>query len=188
MSSAARVGGATERELFRALKDLENRFIENAAGLPSENQAARTWEGILFRIAETRLLAPLQDVAEVLDLPQDITRVPGTQGWVLGIANNRGTLLPIYDLGRFLLNAPTQRKAPARVLKVRRAEFPFGLLVNEVFGIRHMERSEWLDRMTAAEASVTPLLKGGFDVDGERMGVVDLNLLTEDRDFAKPAA
>ena len=47
------------------------------------------------------LLTRMGEVSEILD-PPDYTRVPGVKDWVVGIANVRGSLLPLMDLKGFV--------------------------------------------------------------------------------------
>ncbi len=57
----------------------------------------------MFYVGDDRLIAPLNDIKEILNFPSAITKVPGTKPWMLGIANIRGTLLPVIDLQLFLI-------------------------------------------------------------------------------------
>lgn len=52
------------------------------------------------------MIAPLEEVKEILNYPDGVTRVPGTQAWLLGMANIRGNLLPLIDLQQFLGGVP----------------------------------------------------------------------------------
>ena len=47
------------------------------------------------------------EINELL-VTQPLTHVPGTREWLLGIANVRGNLVPVVDLGRFLFDQRTQ--------------------------------------------------------------------------------
>nr|MBA2408319.1 chemotaxis protein CheW [Gammaproteobacteria bacterium] len=48
----------------------------------------------MFRIRRNPLVTPLLAVAEIIT-PPTVASVPGVKPWVMGIANMRGTLLPI---------------------------------------------------------------------------------------------
>lgn len=60
--------------------------------------------GVVLRLGAARYAVALADVAEVVPLAP-LTRVPGTPGWLAGVANWRGRVLPVVDL-RPLLDAP----------------------------------------------------------------------------------
>ena len=53
--------------------------------------------GLVSVVGDTVLVSKMGEVTEILD-PPDFTRVPGVQSWVVGIANVRGSLLPLMDL------------------------------------------------------------------------------------------
>lgn len=134
------------------------------------------------------MLAPLEEIGEVLEVPRDVTPVPATKEWVFGIANNRGTLLPIFDLRVFLFGTQTSRNARNRILVVRRDEFPLGLLVGDVTGIRHFETQMQEARVPAQPTGLEPLVVGGFDLGKGYYPVVSLRQLTLDGRFSLAAA
>lgn len=148
--------------LLSALRRLEQRCRDNAAGLPQDDTPPEIWAGVLYCIGRVALLSPLVDIAEVLEPPQEMTRVPAARPWVCGIANNRGTLLPIFDLHAFLFGVSTARNPRNRVLVVRQEDFPFGLLVSEVVGIRHYETGAYDPQAPELGAGVDELLEGSF--------------------------
>lgn len=60
--------------------------------------------GVVLRLGAGRYVVALADVAEVVPLAP-LTRVPNAPGWLAGVANWRGRVLPVVDL-RLLLEAP----------------------------------------------------------------------------------
>jgi twitching motility protein PilI len=175
-------------DLIGALREIERRCRKHAVGLPQQERPPEIWAGVLFSVGDGSFLAPLADVAELLEVPRDITRVPGAKPWVSGVANNRGTLLPIFDLQAFLLGVPTPRTPRNRVLVVRQRELPFGLLVSEVVGIRHFEVSTRAAQAPTLSGGVDELVSGSFAKRGERFPVLDLCRLGLDTRFNLAAA
>ena len=96
-----------EQTLEEALRDIETRCLEYAAGLPQRETLETTWEGVLFSVGGHPLIAPLGEVKEIINYTADITPVPGTRSWLLGVANVRGNLLPVVDLQAYLLGRST---------------------------------------------------------------------------------
>lgn len=173
---------------FAALLDLEARCRANAVGLPHEKETPDVWAGVLFLVGNDSLLASLDDIGEVLDLPGDVTHVPATKTWVRGLANNRGTLLPVFDLQAYLFGMATPRSPKNRVLVVRQDEFPFGLLVTDVVGIRHFDAAARRDTITGLPEALQPFVVGGFGVEPEAYPVFSLRTLGEDAQFGLVAA
>jgi len=174
--------------LLEVLRALEARFRQNAVGLPQREAISEGWAGVLFRIGDCSVLAPLQEVGEVLEVPRDVTPVPATKAWVFGIANNRGTLLPIFDLRAFLFGIATRRSARNRILVVRREEFPVGLLVSDVTGIRHLDARSQRAQVLEPPTGLKPFVVGGFELRGDSCPVLSLSRLTLDTKFNLAAA
>jgi len=86
---------------FELLQELERRSRKAFAGKGSDGMSEE-WVGIGFRIGEEQFVASRDQVREVLMLPDAMTRVPGANRWMLGIANLRGHLLPLIDLKMLL--------------------------------------------------------------------------------------
>jgi len=74
---------------FELLQELERRSRKAFAGKGSDGMSEE-WVGIGFRIGEEQFVASRDQVREVLMLPDAMTRVPGANRWMLGIANLRG--------------------------------------------------------------------------------------------------
>ncbi len=88
-------------EPFELLQATDELCRNNAFGLPKLEEQQASWSGVAFILRGVRYLAPLDEVAEIIDLPAS-SKVPGAKHWVVGIANVRGVLLPIMDLQGFL--------------------------------------------------------------------------------------
>ena len=107
-----------------------------AADLPLQETRLQTWSGIGFRMAEHWFVAPMGEVAEVLQEPR-LSRIPGVKPWVAGVANLRGRLLPVMDLCGFLGLGLSVVRKQRRVLVLDHEELFAGLLVDEVVGLQH---------------------------------------------------
>lgn len=91
-----------------ALRDLQTRLAERL-------QAARTGEGqrawLAVEVAGTGFLFPLDQAGEIFP-PTDVLPLPHAQPWFLGVANLRGGLHGVVDLGAFLGLRPPDANAP----------------------------------------------------------------------------
>lgn len=85
---------------------------------------------LLLEAAGERLALPLTDVSEIIRAPA-VTRVPNSSPHLIGVANVRGTVLPVVALGGLLSLAPAARSPRTRVVVVK-GKFAVGLLVDEV--------------------------------------------------------
>ena len=103
---------------FALLQEIETRSQQKALGLPQKVEVRRTWSGIGFRIGEQYLVSPTDEVLEILKYPP-LTRVPSALSWVKGIANVRGSLVPVMDLKAFLGDESIKLARESRVLVIQ---------------------------------------------------------------------
>lgn len=82
---------------------------------------------LLFRASGRRLAIPASQVREI-DRPRRLTPVPNAPDSLLGLANLRGTVLPIISMAKLLDEPPTDA---AKIIVIEGAK-PFGLAVDQV--------------------------------------------------------
>lgn len=120
---------------FDTLLDYEARSLAHVPGRPESVEAAGHWRGVGFRLGSRRLVSSFDEVMEILPMPA-VTPVPGAQPWMLGVANVRGTLLPVVDLKQFLEGERTVVHDGQRMLVVRQAGGNVAVLIEELYGQR----------------------------------------------------
>ncbi|MCP4492457.1 MAG: purine-binding chemotaxis protein CheW [Gammaproteobacteria bacterium] len=143
------------------LQSLDSRYRQNASGLPVGRAVAEDWIGIGFRIQDVSLLTKMNEVSEILPPPPTI-RVPGVKHWVKGLANVRGSLMPVLDMNAFLYGEATHIQKESRVLIINTLGVAAGLLVEEVYGLRRFKPEEHRNNATADMGSVGRYLAGIF--------------------------
>ncbi len=121
---------------FRLLCDIEQRIRERMVPLPEGRTPPDSWKGVAFRLREWHLVAKQGVVQEIL-VPPRITRIPGTQPWVAGIANIHGDPVPVVDLVDFFWGERLQPDSASRILLVREGEIACGIMVSEVMGVHY---------------------------------------------------
>ena len=115
---------------IQLLHDIEQLSVRIAKGLPQREDIKEHWSGIAFRIGEFQFVAPLQQVNEVLHYPV-LTTFPGTKSWVKGIANIRGSLVPVMDLSAYLGKKHIGVNNQSRILVIHRDSITVGLLIDD---------------------------------------------------------
>ncbi len=126
---------------FAKLLEYEKR---SKAFSPQESDGsgpAREWSGVTFGLGESRLACNINRIHEILPLPSS-TPVPGAKPWIIGLANVRGALLTIVDLGWFLSGERSPLTQRSRLLATNLHKAPLGILIDEVFGQRHFLDSD----------------------------------------------
>ena len=168
------------------LLELERRSKHNAKGLPQQTEKKTLWSGIGFRAADINLVAPLSQVNEILHYPK-LTLVPGAQAWVKGLANIRGTLLPIMDLQGYIGKDAITLRSQSRILVIRQGDLTTGLLVNEVLGLKHFEPENRLARVKKLDKAIKPYIHGAFLHEGQTWHVFEMAALAQDPLFLRVA-
>ena len=177
---------AEQKHPIHLLHQIELECKRTARGLPQRTAIKESWTGIGFRINDIDLVAPLKQVNEILHLPR-LTHVPGAQKWVKGVANIRGTLLPILDLQGFLQEKPITQTNKARVLVVRRDDLSVGLVVNEVLGLKHFQDEEKVTAVSRFDESLRNYVHGAFRQNGEEILVFSMYSLADNPHFFQVA-
>jgi twitching motility protein PilI len=176
-----------ELQPFAVLREIEARSRENAFGLPQQVEVRKPWSGIGFRVGEQRLVSGLGEIGEILRYP-DLTRVPGAQAWVRGVANIRGSLIPILDLKGFISGINTELKRRSRVLIIERDDLTAGLLVDEAMGMRHFFEEEETTDLPQVDELLETFLKGAYRQGDLHWGIFDVGRLVEHPKFYEVAA
>jgi len=170
------------RELMDLLLGLDERFRTGARQLPELELQDDRWHGLAFSVAGVRVVAAMEELAEMLPFPHMLTRVPGAREWVVGLANVRGTLLPITDLQAFLGAKAHVPVKSSRVLVLRHPEITAGLLVPGVQGMQHFDFDRHVPH-ARMEGPVGRYVYEAFKTDNETWPVFSMRALADDPHF-----
>ncbi len=162
----------------RLLLELERRSRSFASALPQKLELLEMWNGIAFRIGDIGLIAPMDEIVEILHMPS-LTFAPNTKNWVLGIANVRGNLLPVMDMTGFLYGKNTIISKRSRILVVNHASVYSGLVVDEVFGMRHFEKESWLKKLPKHNPAISPFVERCYQTNERNWMVFGMHKLAE---------
>lgn len=176
---------------FDALVDYERRSLAHVTGLPEELEAPGLWRGVGYRIGNRWLASEFDQVIEILPLPQ-VTPVPGAQGWMLGLANVRGNLLPIVDLKQFLDGERTVLHDGQRILLMRQPGGDVAVLIDELFGQRSFTEQDQADAAEVAgglaEGRYANFVDRVYLLDGQPWAVFSLERLARTPEFRQAAS
>ncbi|WP_326539017.1 chemotaxis protein CheW [Pseudorhodoferax sp.] len=166
-----------------ALRELQSRLARRLQEAGTELPAA-SW--LAVHSAGAGLIFPLQTAGEIFTAA-GVLPVPHTQPWFLGVANLRGGLHGVVDLGGFLGLRP-RRLAPdtlgdqARLLALNPGTGAHcALLVDRLSGLRNAAQ---LTRLPESEQA-RPAFAGGRyrDAQGQVWQEIDLAALAQQEQF-----
>lgn len=153
---------STGQAAFLALRELATKSRRCARPLPARTGTELQWSGIGFSLLGFQFVIPMGQVAEILELPS-FTGLPNVKNWVKGVANIRGRLLPIFDMGEFLGDRLTAHKKVQRILVLDTEILYAGLWVDCVHGMQHFPLNSELKHLPAMlPESVKAYVNGGF--------------------------
>lgn len=160
-----------------------------------ESLAQRLREAHAAPVQESRLavcsgrqqwLLRLEQIGEILPLSATgghITAVPLTRPWFAGLANVRGKLVSVVDLGRFAGEEPVVLSSAARIILLAdRYQFHCAVLIERLVGLRNRTRfvDAGIPGAAGARAWQGAMLRDG---EGGLWQELDLGLLIRDEEF-----
>ncbi len=172
---------------FELLLELERRSRVAQTG-QGRDANEREWVGVAFRLSSESFLVAREETREVLPYPAQLTRVPGAKPWVKGLANLRGSLLPVIDLRQFLGSGVTPLTRNTRLLVVNHRDVPAGLMVDEVLGFRRFIDAEFSGDAPPTIVRCERFVAGAFRRGDEAWPVLSLRQLLENPGFLDAAA
>ena len=129
-----------------------------------------------FRLAKERYALESRWVQEVCPL-KELTPLPCTPPFVLGIVNVRGRILPVLDLKNFF-DLPEQGLTDLRrLILVRGDDLELGLLADDIVGVRSLPMDSLQLSLPTLTGIRSDYLKG---VTAERLVVLDLARILAD--------
>lgn len=168
------------------LDEIEQRSLEAARRLPESSVDKDIWDGLVFSVAGVRVVAAMSEVSEMLAYPDKITRVPGSKSWVLGLANVRGSLLPVVDLQVYFGGKAVVPSKATRILVLRLRGLVTGLLVPSVQGMRHFALRDHVAN-ARMKGALGAYVYEAFEVEDQVWPVFSMSALAADPNFRSAA-
>ncbi len=154
--------------------------LENAKRADAEPPAG--YLGVV--IAGKNVLINLQEISETLPM-LDIQRVPLVKPWFLGVANVRGVLYAINDLGQMLESKLTNISSNTRLVMVSEViTSNVAFVVDKMIGLRKLDDMQV--RKEVLEDSVCLKTQSYQDADNQIWHMLDCDKLVRSKEFTTP--
>ena len=111
--------------------------------------------------------------------------MPGVMHWVVGLANIRGSLMPVLDMKDFLYGEATEIRKESRILIINKIGIVAGLLVDEVYGLRRFKPDEHQPVVNPDAGSIGEYLAGIFVDQVSRWNVFSVEKLARAEQFLR---
>ena len=156
---------------------LQSRALALAA-VPDGGPRGETLEAVEFELAGESYAIALAQVREVGPL-HDLTPVPGTPAFVLGIINLRGVIRTVIDLKKFFDLPDAGLTQLNQILLLEHEDLQLGILADTIRGVRHIPLADLQPALPTLTDIRADYLRG---VTGDRLVVLDAaKLLTDPR-------
>jgi twitching motility protein PilI len=167
---------------IQSLHLLERVYAGEAVSSPEPEKRVMLWSGTSLAIAGVPLLVGEGEIDEIIETPE-LTAIPGTKSWVMGVAAHKGSLLPIFSGDAFFRKTPYVGRPREYCMVVRRAGIDFGMTLSAV------ERDlkfpiEQRDMTCAIDPDFAELTLGGYVHEERILAVLDIDKLVTDSDFS----
>ncbi|MDP3785672.1 MAG: chemotaxis protein CheW [Undibacterium sp.] len=165
------------------LRDFQTQLMERMQAAKAGLHVKANQLGVM--IGNSRYLIDLREAGEIVT-SGNLTEVPLTRKWYLGVSNVRGSLTSVIDFNLFIGGEPTVQDSSCRVLSFSTAlSFNSGLLVSKVLGLRNADEMHLLDEDDESGTTQRKswILNRFEDADGNHWSQLSLSLLVQDQNF-----
>jgi purine-binding chemotaxis protein CheW len=160
-----------------ATREILKARAEELARQAGEEGAGATLEVLEFLLSYETYAIEISWIVEAYPL-RELTPLPGTPPFVLGIINVRGRILSVIDI-RVFFDLPQKGLTNLnKVIILRSGEMEFGILADEIIGTRSIPLKELQPPLSTLTGIREEYLKG---VTRERTALLDGEKLLADR-------
>ncbi len=130
-----------------------------AQDLSGEKTVGESIEVLEFLLADESYGIETRFVREVYPL-KELTPLPGTPSFVLGITNVRGEVLSVIDIKRFFDLPEMETTDLNKVVIINNESMEFGLRVDEISGVRSIPLEEILPQLPTLTGAGAEYVRG----------------------------
>jgi len=132
-----------------------------------------TSEYMTFVLGAMKYAVELPKIREILTYPENITVLPNTTGWVKGLINLRGEVVPILDLRiRFSTGDVEYNDNTAVIAVITENKRMIGIVVDKVDDVQRIDTSTLAPVSKMGSAIPAKYLKGFVRLNNNEMLVI----------------
>lgn len=139
----------------------------------SELDYSNTSEYMTFELGKMKYAIELPKIREILTYPEIITTLPNTTGWVKGLINLRGEVVPILDIRiKFNTGEIEYNDNTAVIAVITEDKRMIGIVVDKVDDVQKIDISTLSPVSDMGSAIPSKYLKGFARLDNNQMLVI----------------
>lgn len=132
---------------FEYLLSVDRQCIAQQGGLVQQETDVSFSHGLAFQLGIHQYIIPIVDVSEVLTV-KDLTSIPRSPAWLVGISNVRGNLVTLLDIHEIIFGAAMQGKYDnKRMLLVKQETHHYGLIIDSIIGMKSFNAEQGTDEV-----------------------------------------
>jgi len=132
-----------------------------------------TSEYMTFELGKMKYAVELPKIREILTYPEIITTLPNTTGWVKGLINLRGEVVPILDIRiKFNTGEIEYNDNTAVIAVITEDKRMLGIVVDKVDDVQKIDASALSPVSDMGSAIPSRYLKGFLRMDNSQMLVI----------------
>lgn len=138
-----------------------------------EESYTNTYEYMTFELGSMQYAIELPKIREILTYPEIITVLPNVKGWVKGLINLRGEVVPILDVRiKFNTGEIVYNENTAVIAVITDDKRMIGLVVDKVDDVQRIDLSALAPVSEMGSAIPSKYLKGFVRLDNNEMLVI----------------
>ena len=161
----------SKSEAERLIAELERR----AAALQTDQEQESLVSLLTFFLGDEWFALPLDEIKVVSRL-LDVTPVPGTSRYVLGVINHKSAIYPLIDIHELLSLEPQMPTRASRFVIIQHNKYSLATLVDTMTEVREVRTSE-LERYVRSNKDLTNYVSSEITIEGRMLGLLNLDAI-----------
>lgn len=171
---------------LQSLELIQRMHADDGVLAPKLEENSLSWVGTSLGIAGVPVLIGEGEIEEIIETP-NVTPIPGTKPWVMGVAAFKGGLLPIFSGDVLFRGQPYTGRVRDYCMVIRRPGVYFGITLS------HVQRDLRLpieDRIVdhPVDPDFEKYTLGGFIYRGEFLAILDIKKVVAAEEISDASA
>jgi len=175
------------KEALGAMNDMnEKRNLEESNDYEDEDEMINEEQMVVFYLDKEEFGVPIENVQEILRVPEDLTFVPKAPSYVEGVTNLRGMVLPVIDLRKRLGMPVSERSDRQRIIVFLINGIRTGFIVDSVTEVLSIPKDEIepTPKLFAVQSNLLPRM-ANIKEQNRMMQIIEVANLLEDGEFSE---
>jgi purine-binding chemotaxis protein CheW len=136
-------------------------------------------EVVEFTLSGETYAVRTSDIREVHNL-KDVSRIPSTPAFIVGVISLRGQIIVVIDILRFFELPHAEFSVFNKVVIVEKGDIVLGIIADEVTGVRQIEQSTIHPSLATLAGKRAKFLRG---ITTDRVTILDVDKMLKDKDL-----